>query len=83
MKAGTIVTCCQCGAHQIKSTKDILPGGKMSDGAWESAGYDVENGIRMGCRLCGELWHKENEFTGRPHIHTSDGWIALSSEKPE
>ncbi len=77
MKAGTVITCPDCGLPQIKSTKDLPPGGKMKDACWESVGWDME-GIRMGCYSCGSLWSRIHPKTGKTQIHVEgESWTPL------
>ena len=83
MKAGTIIICPECERPQLKTTKDLPPGGQMKDAAFESLGYDMEHAIRMGCYECGALWYRDAKIKGCPQLHTQEGWIDLMREKPQ
>lgn len=76
MKAGTIISCPDCGLPQIQSTKDILPGKKMQNGAWISVGWDMD-GMRMGCYACGALWSRKHPRTGKTQLYINGEWVPL------
>lgn len=82
MKAGTVITCPKCEAAQIKSTKDVLPGGQTRDAEFVSMGYDMKLG--NGCYKCGTPFirkHPKFKFT---QLHTeTEGWKALTKVKPQ
>jgi hypothetical protein len=78
MKAGTIITCPECEVEQMKTTKDIPPGSKMSEAGFESLGFDLEHSLRAACYKCGSLWYRKSPKTGRSQIHTQlDKWVPL------
>lgn len=82
MKAGTVISCEACGAAQMKTTKDLMPGSQMKDAGFVSMGFDMD-GMRAGCYKCGEKFVRPNALTGRTHIHTEEnGWVPLSKEAP-
>lgn len=82
MKAGAVITCPECLTPQLKSTRDVLPGGQIKDACFESLGFDM-TGLRMGCFSCGTNWSRSHPKTGKTQIHTEqDGWISLEP-KPE
>lgn len=76
MKAGTTICCPDCKAPQIKSTKELKPGGKMSDAEWISVGWDMES-LRMGCAQCGALWSRKHPKTGKTQLYIDDEWVPL------
>lgn len=82
MKAGTVVSCPDCGAEQMKSTKDLLPGSQMREAEWESLGFDL-NGERGGCHECGTKFIRTHPKTGKTQLHTKDElWVSLTKELP-
>lgn len=80
MKAGTIITCPNdsCGTEQLLTTKDVPPGGRLSEAGFESLGFDLVNSQSTRCYKCGEYWYRKHPKTGRAQIHTLiDKWIPL------
>lgn len=77
LKAGTILNCPECGADQLKTTKDVLPGTPIKDAGFESLGFDMNN-LSALCHSCGTAWSRKHPKTKETQIHTKDGgWVSL------
>ena len=86
MKAGTIITCPNdaCGAEQLKTTKDVPSGGRLSEAGFESLGFNLETAMNTNCYKCGATWYRKHPKTGRGQIHTKDNlWTQLGGSKHE
>lgn len=84
MKAGTIITCPSddCGAEQLKTTKDVPAGGRLKEAAFESLGFDLAKAFSTRCYKCGAYWYRKHPKTGVSQIHTKeDKWVQLGKVK--